>query len=206
MAKYFLFMYIEESRLKSYLDLAIALLNPRERWPAHVTIAGPFKRKLEVPRSLAFVQEVRLLGRGRFDTDTKHTVFLHVGSRDMAARIDKPDFASAIPHLSLYNGRDREVADLLFSGLGSVSPFGVFYSEQLKVVESNEQHTFNFRMQVDTSLLPSTHDRTLEELWKLSKARRVEIALEAIKLGLLRPFNLRRALRPTYAHVREQDT
>jgi hypothetical protein len=187
-------MYIDDAIMRPYLDLAIALLNPRERWPAHVTIAGPFPNRIEVPRSLEFSQEVYLLGRGRFDSDTRHTVFLNVGSKNMAAHVEKPDYPNAIPHLSLYNGRDAEIADLLFEGLGRLNSYGVFHAKRLEVVESKQQYSFNLKQQVNTDILPATRGKALDQLRRLSKGHRVALALDAVRWGLRRPFSLIRAL------------
>ncbi len=188
-------MYIQDSRLRDCLNLAIAILNPREKWPAHVTIAGPYRKKIDVPRALSFVQQVHLLGRGRFDSEDRHTVYLHVGSRDMSAHMEKPDYPDAVPHLSLYSGPDKEISDLLFEGLREVKPFGVFHSENLEVVESKQQYSFNFKMQVDPNVLPETRGHVLARLVELPKNERVSLALRAVKWGLRPRFSLTTALR-----------
>lgn len=204
MAKYFVFLFVEDARLRQYLDLAIYALNPREKWPAHVTVAGPFARKIEAPRALEFEQEVSILGRGRFENGVHHTVYLHVGSPALAAHIQKPDYKNAIPHLSLYNGRDAIIAEELYSALGEYRPFGVFRTRRLAVVESKQQFSFDFPMHIQLGLLDSTRDMSLEQMKHLDTHSRVRIAIESLRAGLRRPFDLLKALNKTPTTLRSQ--
>lgn len=182
-------MFIEETRLRRHLDAAIFAVNPLERWPAHVTLAGPFERRVEVPRNMDFQQQIYVFGPGRFDNAGHHTVFLHVGSRDLASRIDKPDFKNAIPHLSLYNGKDKRTADLLFERLQGIRAYGSFNSTKLVVVEAS-QRTFDFELYVDPKVLDRTKTLTLDQLKRLDLKQRVDIAVDAIKQGFERPLPL----------------
>jgi hypothetical protein len=181
MAKYFVFLYLEDPRLRSYLDLAIYLLNPDERWPAHVTIAGPFRSAADVPASLRFVEQLSILGRGRFENGARSTIFLRVGSRDIASRIKKPDFPNAQPHLTIYSGRDRDLADTLYNELAKINLFGVFYATHFEVVESTEQYKLDFRLGVYPEILPSTAGKSLDQLRVLDRSTRIELAIEAIQ-------------------------
>lgn len=183
MPKFFLFLYLQEPLLRDYLNLAIYLLNPRERWPAHVTIAGPFSRTSDIPRSLRFVEQLSILGRGRFENGSRQTIYLRVGSRDIASHIEKPDYPNAIPHLTLYTGDDKELADLLYNELGKIRLFGVFYSTHFQVVESGQQYNLDFKLQVRPELLPSTEAKSLDQLRLLDKSARVKMAVEAVQIG-----------------------
>lgn len=187
-------MFIEDRWVRRYLDLAIFALNPRERWPAHITLAGPYAAKRDVPRSLVFDQQVSVLGRGAFQNGRNHTIFLRVGSRDMAARMHKPDYKDAVPHLSLYNGRDGALASLLFDVLGHERLFGRFETRNLEIIESKQQFSFNFPLYVNTEILDATKGMSIEDLRALTMSQRVDIAVESIKVALSRPFSLREAL------------
>jgi hypothetical protein len=187
MTKYFVFMYVDDTRLRNYLNLAIFLLNPEERWPAHVTIAGPFNRREAVPRTLEFSQEVFVLGRGRFLNGQRHTVYLHVGSRDMRSRVAKPDYPNAIPHLTLYNGEDERTAEQLYAGLEKTLVFGQFNTSRLEIVDSKQYRFDSLESQIHPDLLPWTQGRTLNELKSLDLDRRVNLALAALRIGFRRP-------------------
>jgi len=176
-------MFIDEPVLAKCLNLAIFALNPLEKWPAHITIAGPFPEKSAVPRSLEFAEQISVIGRGRFLNGRRHTVFLHAGSLGIHSRMHKPDYPGAIPHLSLYSGNDAELADLLYSRLEQVNVFGVFYNRKLAIVESNEQYNFNFRSQIDTSISRLTTGLSLDQIRKMSKEDRVGIAVNVVEYG-----------------------
>lgn len=169
--------------LRDYLNLAIYLLNPREKWPAHVTIAGPFRRTAEIPRSLRFVEQISILGRGRFQNGARATIFLRVGSRDIVSRMKKPDYPDSVPHLSLYSGPDTELADLLYTELESAKLYGVFYATHFDVVEARQQFKFDFRFEVRADVLPETAGKSLDQLALLDKQTRVKLAVQAIDRG-----------------------
>lgn len=188
MAKYFVFMMIEDSLLRKYLDLAIYALNPDEQWFAHVTVAGPFSRKIELPRALDFHQQVSILGPGRFDNGSRQTVFLNVNSYDLASHIDKPDFADAVPHLTLYNGPDKVLADWLFFELTKKRLFGRFYTTEFRVVQSVGQKRFDLAYSLDTSLLPRTAGFSADDFRSLPTSERVQIALDALDAGVTQRF------------------
>jgi hypothetical protein len=188
MAKYFVFMMIEDSLLRKFLDLAIFALNPAEQWFAHVTVAGPFTRKIELPRSLGFHEQVSILGVGRFDNGERQTVFLNVNSRDLPLHMKKPDFKDAVPHITLYNGTDRALADRLYQELSQKRLFARFYTTAFHVVESRPQKRFDLAYSLDTSLLPTTANLTADDFRALGEAERVAIALEALDVGLTRRF------------------
>lgn len=191
MAKYFVFMMIEDTLLRKYLDLAIFALNPDEQWFAHVTVAGPFERKIDLPRSRVFRDQISILGAGRFDNGAKQTVFLHVNSYNLGYHMDKPDFADAVPHITLYNGSDRLLADWLYLELAKKRLFARFYTTEFRVVESRPQKRFDLAYSIDTSLLPQTKGLTVDQFRSLPLSERVQIALDALDVGLTQRFYAR---------------
>lgn len=193
MAKYFVFMMIEDTLLRKYLDLAIFALNPDEQWFAHVTVAGPFPRKIDIPRNRIFRDQISILGPGRFDNGARQTVFLHVNSYELPYHMEKPDFADAVPHITLYNGPDRPLADWLYTELTKRRLFARFYTTEFRVVESRPQKRFDLAYSLDTSLLPRTSCLTADDFRSLPISERVEIALEALDVGLTQRFYSRAA-------------
>jgi hypothetical protein len=188
MAKYFVFLMIEDTLLRKYLDLAIFALNPAEQWYAHVTVAGPFSRKIELPRALSFQQQVSILGAGRFDNGLRQTVYLNVNSLDLPVHMHKPDFKDAIPHLTLYNGPDKSLADALENQLRGMRLFGRFYTTSFRLVESSRQRGFDLAYSLDTTLLSRTSNLVADDFKSLSQAERIAIAADALEAGLTRRF------------------
>ena len=105
MDKYFIFLYPDEERAAKLLDFAVFVLNPREKWPAHVTVAGPFSdpRRFEIRRE--FNETIFALGPSNFFANGGSTVFLRVDFLHRSEVWWKPDFKGRpIPHLTLYDG------------------------------------------------------------------------------------------------------
>ena len=188
MAKYFVFMMIEDSLLRKYLDLAIFALNPDEQWFAHVTVAGPFSRKIDLPRALTFREQIFIVGPGRFDNGERQTIYLNVSSIYLGPHMNKPDFKDAVPHITLYNGKDRELANDLYNELTTKRLFGRFYTTEFRVVESRPQKGFDLAYSLDTSLLPRTAKLTVDDFRTLSRNDRIQIALDALEVGLTQRF------------------
>jgi hypothetical protein len=188
MPKYFVFLMIEDSLLRKYLDIAIFALNPDEQWFAHVTVAGPFSRKIELPRALEFHQQVSILGPGRFDNGARQTVYLNVDSIDLPIHMYKPDFKDAVPHLTIYNGADRALADELYGQLCDMRLFAHFYTTSFRLVESRPQKRFDLAYSLDTSLLARTSGFVADDFRSLPRSERVAIAVDALEAGLTQRF------------------
>lgn len=181
-------MPVEDSLLRKYIDLAIFSLNPSEKWQAHVTVAGPFTRKVEIPRALSFLQQISIMGPGRFDNGAYQTVYLQVDGRDLLKHINKPDYRFAVPHLSIYNGKDKVLADKLFNEISSIGLYGRFYTTSFRVVESKSQLGFEMAFGLDTSLLEETRGMSIDDFKTLNTDQRVSIAVKALKVGITERF------------------
>lgn len=183
-------MYVEDLLVGQYMNHAIFVLNPQEKWPAHVTLAGPFSSKTNIPRRLSFIQKVSVLGRGRFLNGNRHTIYLNVGAPELSSRMHKPDFADAVPHLTLYNGTDADLANLLFDKLGKARIFGSFVANNLQVVESNSQFSADFALQVNLAIDPRTEGLSYNQVISLPLEQKVTIAIDSLKFGLQRVLSV----------------
>lgn len=180
-ARYFLFLYVEEKDLDSLLNLAIYCLNPSEKWPAHVTLAGPFKSRKPIPNDVNYVRQMSVLGMGQFRSETQNTVFLNVGTYDLRSVWNKPDYDFK-PHLTLYDGKDHSLGDRLFESLKLIKPFFSFNVTRLQEVRSTaRQSSFELRSKVDPKTLSETSKLTIDQLGKLSTSDRIFVAERCIE-------------------------
>ena len=184
--RYFVFLYPAESILKSYLDLAIFLLNPNEKWPAHVTVAGPFKnrRKFLINRR-HMDTSVFVLSRGNFFAHGQNTVFLNVGFPGLSRVWKKPDFkGNPIPHITIYDGKDAGFAEEVFTSLAKIRfPFS-FEARDLQVVNAvSGQSRSDLRVAVNPSVLPETAGLALDGLKMLPRTARLNLAMKALSLA-----------------------
>ena len=183
MAKLFLFAYPNDKRLDDLLNLAIFSLNPDAKWPAHVTLAGPFTgiKSFTIPEN--FSSTVRVLGAGNFFRYGASTVFLNVGSEEFRPLFKKPDFkGNLIPHLSLYDGDNTDFAIRFFDQLCSINPFFFFHSSRLEVVTSVSGQMMTYlreRVNVEAASIPNV--KNLDDLRTMSESERIDAAVFCIK-------------------------
>jgi hypothetical protein len=181
MDRYFIFIYPENGRVKDFLNLAIFLLNPEEKWQAHITVAGPYSSTRNLPRNLEFVQKISLLGVGQFRSERQNTVFIEAGSKDLRSFWDKPDYPYK-PHLTLYDGEDFELADALYLVLRDIRMFLKFFIKQVHVVKSVKgQGSLDLAQNANPNILTSIRDFTIEDLKGLPSQTRLFYAIEALK-------------------------
>jgi hypothetical protein len=193
-SRYFLFMYPFEADVRGLLSLAIFALNPEEKWPAHVTVAGPFNSRPHAPAKFDGKVPAFCLGTGNFFRQNLSTVYLNIGVHNLRKIWRKPDFTGdPVPHLSLYNGKDRDFAENIFRELSPVRPYFSFSAVGLSVVKSvSGQSVSTLREQVDVSLLDETREMRLDQIRVLPSSERLQIA----KLALTRCKQLRGNQRP----------
>lgn len=152
--RYFLFLWVKEPELaKRCLDLAIWVANPSERWPAHVTVAGPYKDRDSAPTKRVFSSKLHVEGVGNFFDSGRNTVFLKVNSPRLEVVWDKPDFGFN-PHLTIYDGPDQDFARKLFSQLESISlRFWLSVTNLQLVTSVKGQSAFNLDIAADWQVL-----------------------------------------------------
>ena len=189
--KYFIFLYPANSRIKALLNLAVYSLNPKEKWPAHVTVAGPFARRPSYVKGLPPHTTVFSMHIGNFFADGINTVHLRIGMTGIWNIWNKPDFrGNPIPHLSLYNGDSVDEATTIFNRLVLLNPSFAFAVTNPTIVTSvSRQETTALREQVDTSLITRTRDLKIDDIKNLDFESRLLIAEDAIR-GCLLPVKV----------------
>lgn len=183
MDRYFIFLYPDDKRLADLLNLAIYLLNPREKWPAHVTIAGPFNdpKKFEVRRD--FNETVFALGSGNFFSTGSPTVFLRVDFLHRKEVWWKPDFkGNAIPHITLYDGTDIIFAKKLFDALRKKDIYFSFFTRRFEIVRSKSgQFTTTLREKVNMDCMNETRGMDIDNISLFSDEYRIDLAIRTLR-------------------------
>lgn len=179
--RYFVFLKVEDSTLSNLLNIAILSLNPSEKWDAHITVAGPFSSERNLPKNRDYIRKVSVFGPGKFSGPRQNTVYLKVGTFDMRDIWVKPDYPFN-PHLTLYDGEDRELSEKLFLRLQSSSMFMKFNVSKLEIVKSlkGQLDLFPMRREIDLNATFLTHGMIFEDLLQLRASDRIEIAMEAL--------------------------
>lgn len=147
MSRYFAFLFVEDAAVSRLLTSAIYVLNPRAKWPAHVTVSGPYNSLRNVPRKLEYQRRVLVTGAGHFRSEQQNTVYLRVGTFDLREISNKSDYEYN-PHITLYDGLDHDLGDSLYSKLGSMFPFMKFDVSKLEIVATGAKQA-NFNLILD---------------------------------------------------------
>jgi hypothetical protein len=115
-SRYFVFLGPDDPRVLNLLNTAIFLLNPLEKWQAHITVGGPFKDRREVGAWPMFGGKVSFIGVGNFFSEGQQTVYLRGDGFNIRTKWRKSDYGY-VPHLTLYNGNDPILAETLYRRL-----------------------------------------------------------------------------------------
>ncbi len=179
---FFIFLYPEPGRTKALLDMCIFLLNPREKWPAHITVAGPFPNKRRFTTLRPFKATVFGMGVFNFFRNNSPTVYLKVDFLERSEIWKKPDFVGQpIPHLTLYDGSDMEQAKAIFTMASRLNPYLSFQALGLYVVESTKgQYRADLRNAVDVRVIEDTAGMKLDEIAALDFKTRLALAEKAL--------------------------
>lgn len=90
----------------------------RSRSAVHLTVRGPYagtpdNEVLERARKQMAGDVLRIYGAGRFSNPDGEVVFVHVDSPHLPEVWWKPSFPEFNPHISIYRGSDRNLADVV---------------------------------------------------------------------------------------------
>lgn len=138
----FYVVYFADVFVQSCLDLIRYLAEWSEKTPAHITVRGPYSRRLheKVEQSLDEQMagiDIDVLGVSAFLNQRQNTVYLRCSASELSQVWHKPNY-SFNPHLTLYDGNDRPFADELLAGLNlcakqfAVKARGVDYIVSIK--------------------------------------------------------------------------
>jgi hypothetical protein len=110
-------MYIESAQILSNCIEAIRLLSdPSQKWPAHITVRGPYKKHINIDpiNSRLVGDSVTITGVGRFSGPRQNTVYFKCTSPKLEKVWMKRDFEFN-PHITIYDGSNAEFADQLYT-------------------------------------------------------------------------------------------
>lgn len=131
MTKHFLFLEIRDSEICTLLHQLRYCFNKKpSKSNIHITVRGPYKNELKLDDTERFQKimegdTIRIGDVGRFDNSDTSVVFLRIASQHLGKIWWKPDYPKRKygfnPHISLYSGKDKILADHIFDFLKSES-------------------------------------------------------------------------------------
>ncbi|MBY0295634.1 MAG: 2'-5' RNA ligase family protein [Methylobacterium sp.] len=118
---YFYGIYLTNNRISAALDIVRFLAEPDSLRFCHITMRGPYSQKLpdnwvqEQNKRFSADLSVELSGTGSFFEGSQNTVFLKVKLGRLESLVHKPDFKGGLAHITLYDGKDRWLAEQILT-------------------------------------------------------------------------------------------
>lgn len=173
----FYVVYFEDTGLQKGLDAIRFICNPTEKTRAHITIRGPYSRRVNLKHIVDSIRGTRVYtsGLGTFLDHKQNTVFIKCDSTRLRRVWKKSDYGYN-PHITLYNGESREFACQLAERLTALQFTFPFIADGISELVSHKgQGTVDLRAAFDeafTSQLLGRDIRT-NDVESLSDAERL---------------------------------
>ncbi|MEM7472685.1 MAG: hypothetical protein AAF340_15150 [Pseudomonadota bacterium] len=137
---FFFGFYFDDPKVDRLFDLARVVLEPQFARKSHVTLRGPYKKKPDSSsRWLSENVGTVVISKPRnFFSENQNTVFLRTEIMGIGDYWYKPDYPEGVPHLSLYDGKDRKFAWQILEVLRAY-PWGFSLpTTDLKIIDSKQ--------------------------------------------------------------------
>lgn len=144
---FFVAVRFSDEKIARLFDLARLILQPDFARPSHITLRGPYKSKSYVSDNIIGKDVGPLVVRkpGTFFGDGQNTVFLDIEISGIADFWHKPDYPDGVPHLTIYDGKDRNFAWVVFRALSS--------HRWNLTLNSSPMHVLDSKRPIETDLL-----------------------------------------------------
>jgi hypothetical protein len=116
---YFIAVRFSDEKIARLFDLARIILQPDFARPSHITLRGPYRNKSNISPAIIGkdVGKITIRRPGNFFSENQNTVFLGIDIFGIADFWFKPDYPDGTPHLTIYDGKNREFAWAVLSAL-----------------------------------------------------------------------------------------
>ena len=126
MPKLIYVIFVNTGVIGACLDAIRLLASPDAKRFSHVTVRGPYDRALKEPlitdlNSLLKGKSILIDGAGNFFRDGQNTVFFTCRGGGLKDVWEKTEFSDFNPHVTIYDGNDRELASQIFSIVANYS-------------------------------------------------------------------------------------
>jgi len=114
----FYVFYFEDHFVRNCLEAIRLFCNPMEKHPAHITVRGPYNRKIDIRRinSRIGFDSVLIDRVGNFFESNQNTVFFSCNSPSLKSVWNKPDYPYN-PHITVYDGTSKDFATRVYEVL-----------------------------------------------------------------------------------------
>jgi hypothetical protein len=141
--KIFYVLYID-NEIGKCIDAIRFIASPKEKHASHVTVRGPYKRRISVKKINSKLKGniIRISGVGSFISrvNNQTTVFFKCDGTHLRNVWGKREFGYE-PHITVYDGEDFDFAEELYRLMNQFYFDLTFYSDQLEVLSTLPRQT-----------------------------------------------------------------
>lgn len=182
--KYFFVIYLNNDTIKKILDSMKLIADPLQRNFSHITVKGPYRnhqrKRLVEDNKLIQGKEINVLGVGNFFIGKQNTVFLKCEEKkelyDIWKTKEEKTYNEFHPHITIYDGNDRNFASNLFEIINSHKVNFSFVVDKLDLYSSKDKTGLsNLETNVDYNALTKIvgFEISINNINKLSNMQRI---------------------------------
>lgn len=185
--KYFFLIYPEDTHIRVVLDSIRVIADPTQKNFSHITLKGPYSKRVDkiFKRDNANIagKRIKIQGSGCFFNESQSTVFLSCVKTDELENIwrskKEKTYKEFHPHLTIYDGKDREFAKNLLEIFNRYHLSFEFKIKTLTLYESKslKNDLFNLQSAIDFGKIKELTQSNLNEkdLLDLNKTERLQL-------------------------------
>lgn len=136
--KIFYVLYID-NEIGKCIDAIRFIASPKEKHASHITVRGPYKRRISVKKINSKLKgnTIRILGVGSFFSTVKkqNTVYFTCDGTKLRDVWEKKGFGYE-PHITIYDGDDFDFAEELYRLMKQFYFDLTFFSDQLAILST----------------------------------------------------------------------
>ncbi len=113
-------------------------------WPAHVTVAGPFKNT-NIPRNKSIKIKAKIEGIETKCNGENYIVWIRLGG-DFRRIWKKRDYPDGVPHITIYEGRNKEWSKKVLRALEAINEIigKTIYLDRFDILAKKDQNKVYF--------------------------------------------------------------
>ena len=176
---FFVAVRFSDEKIARLFDLARLILQPDFARPSHITLRGPYTSKANISDSIIGkdVGKISVKRPGHFFNERQNTVILEIDIVGIGDFWYKPDYPDGTPHLTLYDGPDRQFAWVVFRTLSSKSWHLTLNSSPMRILDAKRPIETDFILQFenyrDTFRLLSEPFPSAEEMKAMQNLQKI---------------------------------
>jgi len=147
----FYVLYVPDGLLASCIDAIKVFAYPGEKYPAHITVRGPYPRAATSGERFSHAVEnslIKINGAGNFFDSGQNTVYLSCEGAVLEDVWDKPEYGFN-PHITLYDGPSRKLAMEIWEIVSSHSYDASFMATPLRPLVSSRRYQRGMSLSAD---------------------------------------------------------